>query len=177
MVSHIDNLLCFFSILLRYQPDPTDNFMSYAYDNCRNRFTDGQFERMLAMFELYRYDPNVVVSGPPPVAPPPTPSPVAEPTRSPVAAPTRTVEPKCFNTARKRDSGCDTGRNKVCVKADDTEPASGEPGTKCVRCVNSHTGNKRDSGCGGIRPLCAYSTTPGDVPPLGKPGTRCVSIL
>ena len=37
-------------------PDPLDNVMSYAHDNCAVSFTQGQKERMVAMFEYYRLD-------------------------------------------------------------------------------------------------------------------------
>jgi len=34
--------------------DPVDNYMSYASDECMARFTDGQRERMWAIYEAYR---------------------------------------------------------------------------------------------------------------------------
>jgi hypothetical protein len=34
--------------------DPIRNYMNYATDACRNKFTDGQFERMKQKFDTYR---------------------------------------------------------------------------------------------------------------------------
>jgi hypothetical protein len=50
--------------------------MSYAVDQCKIKFTDGQRERMLAMYEYYRYD----FSQPSPIA-----SPVSKPTPTPTS--------------------------------------------------------------------------------------------
>ncbi|KAL0949880.1 hypothetical protein HGRIS_009913 [Hohenbuehelia grisea] len=36
------------------QPDPTDNYMNYVYDRCRNRFTPGQIERMRRQLKIFR---------------------------------------------------------------------------------------------------------------------------
>jgi predicted Zn-dependent protease len=38
--------------------DPLDNLMSYAPERCQHNFTPGQQERMVAMYEHYRYDPD-----------------------------------------------------------------------------------------------------------------------
>jgi predicted Zn-dependent protease len=38
--------------------DPLDNLMSYAADRCQHNFSPGQKERMVAMYEFYRYDPD-----------------------------------------------------------------------------------------------------------------------
>lgn len=175
--------------------DPTDNLMSYAYDSCRQIFTPGQIERMIAMYEHFRYDPNMVVSAPtdppvaptdPPVAPTdppiaPTDPPVA-PTDPPVAptdppvAPTDppAAEPACINNKFGRDNGCekiDHGGNKVCVFEDGSEPRRGEPGDKCVKCVNHREGRK-DYGCSRNRPHCTMKDN--SHPPLGMAGEKCV---
>jgi len=61
------------------QKDMLNNFMDYTEDSCMNSFTQGQFDRMLAQWEVYRW------SG---VAKPRTISPTKNPTKSPIKSPT-----------------------------------------------------------------------------------------
>ena len=65
--------------------DPTDNFMSYASDSCQHVFSDGQVERMVAMYEYFRFDPSAVSPEPTTF---PTDAPTHEPTNSPTVGPT-----------------------------------------------------------------------------------------